>query len=196
MNFKRGFRRIIFILSLLVALTAATFCFVIVLSNWEDHCYAYDDSKNNLENVTMFWRVWETDGWIVGKYGIVKHLLDSRTQYLDLAGFDVGDKKVYIKWYDVFPGINETMLSMPLATLDKEAQTAKRQAIEKAKREIARHEYWGTKNTIETIFIGIAAALGVAGLGFLVTWVIGIAVYKFFEWLILGFRDDTLKQVR
>lgn len=191
MNLKRGFRRIIFVLSLLASLTSAVLCFFAVLDTWDSERVAYDNSINDHENIVAFWRIWDQDGWVAGKKEIVGELLDN-----GWVRFNVDDNKVACLYTNkVFPGIDKNMLQISLNSLDKYAQTAKKQAIESAKQRVKSHEYWGTKNTIAAIIICIVAAFGVAGLGFLITWIIGVAIYKFFEWLILGFRDETHNQI-
>jgi len=191
MNFKRGFRRIIFVLSLLASLTAAELCFYAVFDTWDSEQVAYNDSKNNYEEIIYFWLAWDSDAWTDGKKGVINELLNNRS-----VRFSFDDNKIaHLYAYQVFPGINKDMLAMPLTTLDKEAQIAKNGAIDSAKQQVKSHEFWGMKSAIEAIFIGIAAALGVAGLGFLAAWVICAAVYKFSKWLILGFRDDTCNQI-
>lgn len=193
MNLRRGFRRITFVLSVFVALTAAISCFLGVFDGSISERGAYNDSKDDYENITQFWLVWDVNGW--EKYEVVKHLLSSYERPYSLsAPFDFGSGTVYLHPQDVFPGINKNMLYMPLAALDKEAQTAKEIAIREARRKVESYEYWGTKSTPTIILISIVVALVSAGLGYLSTWVIvwfsGMTIYNFFKWLILGFHDD------
>lgn len=196
MNVRRGFRRITFVLGILVALTTAIFCFLVVFDDLNHRRVLYDNTKHDYENIAQFWVLWDTTGWSGGKYETVKHLLSSYEQPYPLsAPFDFGSRIVYLHPQDVFPGINKNMLYMPLAALDKEAQTAKAKAIQEVRRKVESYEYWGTKSTPTVILIGVIAALAGAGFGYFVTWVAiwfcGRAIYKFFKWLILGFRDDT-----
>ena len=203
MNFKRGFRRVVFVLSLLASLTVAVLCFSQVLSIRDYEKDEYNDSINTLENITMFWLVWDEDGWNRTKREVIRHLFNPTTysyysDYFDYSGscFTFDDMDVWLRARDIFPGYNEDdLLSMPLTTLDEEAQNVKRQAVAEATREVARHEFWGTMDISGAIFIGMAAALGGAGLGFLVPWIISVAVYNFSKWLILGFHDDTCDQI-
>ena len=75
MNFKRGFCRIIFVLSLLASLASGIMCFGIVCETWDSEQVAYNDSKNEYEEIGYFWSVWDSDGWVDGKHKIVETLL-------------------------------------------------------------------------------------------------------------------------
>jgi hypothetical protein len=191
MNLRRGLKRITFILSLLVALIAAALGFVGVFDTWNHECNKYNIYKNNYEDITNFWLVWDEDGWVDGKYKIISDLLNSPPPYVR---FRIGDKEVVIEQDDVFPGINEEMLHMSLDVLDKKAQTAKEIAILIAKNEMQQYEWWGKKGTDEAVLLSVLTALGCAAIGYLGTWVIiwfgGIVIYKFIRWLISGFHED------
>ncbi|MBN1796329.1 MAG: hypothetical protein JW804_06620 [Sedimentisphaerales bacterium] len=166
-------------------------CFYAVFDTWNYEQAAYNDSINDYVDIALFWSTWEADGWVDKKHEIVKTLLNQHK--ISFVSDDNRITEVY-RW-KLFPGVNKDMLDTPLNVLNKEARAAKELAIENAKKRFEKHEYWGTKSTIEAEFIGIAAALGGAVLGFLGTWVIGLSIYKFFEWLILGFRDDKRDQI-
>ncbi len=206
MNFRRGFRRIIFVLSVLVAWTAAVGCFANFTDYLNSERGAYNNSKNSYENITQFWLVWDANEWIGGNREAVRNLLnlqtnDSGYQYELREGkftFDNG-KVVTLYASEVFPGINKDMLYMPLNVLDKAAQSAKEQAIENAKQRLKTHECWGTRSTTSFILISIVVALAGASTGYLITWSIlwfgGMAMYRIFRWLIIGFRDDTSQKV-
>jgi len=150
----------------------------------------------------MFWLNWDTDGWDVGQRAVVRHLLNSRTDY-GRAKFVFGDKTVTLHCWDVFPGIHEDMLSVPLPILEEKAQTAKENAIQNARKQMKQHEWWGEKRSSEVILLGILGAFVGAAVGYLGAWVIlwfgGMALYKFgskfIRWLVQGFRDDTREQV-
>jgi hypothetical protein len=197
MNFRRGFQRIIFVLSTLVALTAAIFCFFLATGILIPERAAYNNSIKSYESITRFWLVWDANEWIGGNREAVRNLLNLQTndwgyQYELREGkftFDNGEV-ITLNASDVFPGINKDMLYVPLDVLEKAAQSAKEQANEKAKQRLKDHEYWGTKSTITFVLIGMVAALVGAVLGFLATWIISTSIYRFIEWLILGFRDD------
>jgi len=202
MNFRRGFGRITFVLSVLSALTTAIFCFLlVVLGTLIPERVAYNNSKNSYENIAQFWLVWDANEWIGGNREAVRNLLnlqtnDSGYQYELREGkftFDNG-KVVTLYASEVFPGINKDMLYVPLNVLDKAAQSAREQAIENAIQRIKDYEYWGTKSTATFILIGIIATLAGSVFGYFTTWIIiwfgGMAIYKFLRWIIFGFRDD------
>lgn len=206
MNFRRGFRRIIFVLSMLVAWVATVGCFASFSDYLNSERGAYNNSKNSYENITQFWLVWDANEWIGGNREAVRNLLNLQTndrgyQYeLREGKFTFNNGKVItLNASEVFPGINKDMFYMPLNVLDKAAQSAKEQAIENAKQRLKTHEFWGTKSTTSFILISIVAALAGASIGYLITWSIlwfgGMAIYKFFRWMILGFRDDTPQKV-
>jgi hypothetical protein len=186
---------------MLVAWVATVFCFAGFSDYLNSERGAYNNSKNSYENITQFWLVWDANEWIGGNREAVRNLLnlqtnDSGYQYELREGkftFDSG-KVVTLYASEVFPGINKDMLYMSLNVLDKAAQSAKEQAIENAKQQLKTHEYWGTKSTTSFILIGIVAALAGASIGYLITWAVlwfgGMAIYKFFRWMILGFHDD------
>jgi hypothetical protein len=201
MNLRHGFKRITFILSLFVAIIAAVLSFVGIFDTWDYEHNMYTQYKNNYEDITNFWLIWDADGWVDGKHGIIRHLLNSPTQYV---GFLFGDKDVYLKQYDVFPGISEEMLHMSLDVLDKKAQAAKERAILSAEKEMKQYEWWGKKRTDEAILLSVLTALSSAAVGYLGTWVViwfgGIIIYKFIRWLMSGFRENeefssTSKQI-
>ncbi|MCK4753516.1 MAG: hypothetical protein KAS75_08710 [Planctomycetes bacterium] len=202
MNLKRGFRRAIFVLSLLIALITAVLAFVATYDTCDYNRRMYYEYKNDYENITMFWINWDTDGWDVGQRAVVRHLLNSRTEYGG-AEFVFGDKTVTLHCWDVFPGINEVMLSMPLDVLNKEAQTAKENALKRIEENLKSYDSWGKITFSGVILLAILAALGGAIAGYLGIWVLwfgGIAIYKFviskfIKWLVQGFRDDTPEQV-
>jgi hypothetical protein len=202
MNIRRGFRRITFVLSILVACTAAAFCSASFSDYLNSERGAYNNSKNSYENINQFWLVWDANEWIGGNREAVRNLLNLQTndrgyQYELREGkftFDNG-KVVTLHASEVLPGINKDMLYVPLDVLEKAAQSAKEQSIEKAKRRLKDHEYWWTKSTITFVLVCMVAALVGAALGFLATWIASTSIYRFIEWLILGFRDDTRDKI-
>ena len=191
---------------MLVAWVATVGCFASFSDYLNSERGAYNNSKNSYENITQFWLVWDANEWIGGNREAVRNLLNLQTndrgyQYeLREGKFTFNNGKVItLNASEVFPGINKDMFYMPLNVLDKAAQSAKEQAIENAKQRLKTHEFWGTKSTTSFILISIVAALAGASIGYLITWSIlwfgGMAIYKFFRWMILGFRDDTPQKV-
>jgi hypothetical protein len=208
MNLRHGFKRITVVLSLLVALIAAVLGFVSILDTWNYECNTYNEYKNDYENITNFWLIWDANGWIGGKYETVRHLLNLRQsgneQYqYGSTEFDFGDKVVTLYTHNVFPGINKNMLYMPLDALDIDAQAAKEEAVKNAEKRMEQYEWWGERKTDEVILLCILVALVCAIIGYLGTWVVlwfgGMALYKFgskfIRWLVQGFRDDMREQV-
>lgn len=192
MNFKRGFRRILFVLSVLIALTIAILYFDETYNTWENNRIEYKKAKENYNDITRFWLIWNSDEWIDGKKSVVRLILNSRAEYSP-AGFYFGDKTVYFDWYDIFPGIDKNMLNMPLDILDVEAQKSMQQAYDNAEKEIKHYETLGTKDVTEIIPVSISKALlwGIIGgsCTFVVSWFGGLMICRFVQWLIAGFRD-------
>jgi hypothetical protein len=158
MNFKFSIGRIV------ASLIPGLFCFLIIFDLFDSERYAYSKSKNDYENITQFWLVWDANEWIGGNREVIRNLLNQQTdnrgnQYeLREGRFTFSNNKVVILHADdVFPGICRDMLYVSSDILDKAAQTAKEQAIKNAKQRLKSHEYWGTKST--TILISMVAAL-------------------------------------
>lgn len=186
MKLERGFRRITLILSILVGVGACFLCFVFIFESWDYERWRYDNYKDDYDNITYFWTVWDANGWDGGKRSVVQHFLDSEDNY---ASFDIRGEKVNLNTYDVFPGIGKEMLDLPLDALDQNAKTAKEKALKKIENNLKAHERWGNKTMPETISLSILASLPAGAIGFLVVWFLFFVL----RWLIRGFCTDREK---
>jgi hypothetical protein len=194
MNVKRGFRRIIFILSTIVAALTAFFCFFTVFNTLVAQQNAYNYSSEEYKNITEFWRVWDQDGWSSGKYQVIRSLLDETSEYVGTS-FYLNGKQIKTSPQDIFPGVNRAMVYISISELNKEAQVAKQKAIENITNKVKSYEYWGTKSRNELILVSVAAALAGVVLGYAGAWVIfwfgGLAVCRFFAWMAHGFNEGA-----
>jgi hypothetical protein len=186
MKLERGCRRITLVLSVVIGLWAWLLCFVLISDGWDYECRRYSMYKDDYENITYFWDVWDANGWSRGKRSVVKNFLESKSRKSS-APFEIRGETVYLDADDVFPGIYMDMLDLPLDSLDEKAKTAKEKAYKTIEKNIKSHELWGNKRLSEIICLSILASLPAGLIGFLAVW------FFFFllRWLVRGFCSST-----
>jgi hypothetical protein len=203
LNYRRGYQRIVFVLSVLIAFAISMTIIFDIYTVWEYESREYENAKMEYQNVqnqyndiAQFWLIWDSDGWTGGKKGIIRHILDSDCY----AGFDFGDKQVYLNYSEVFPEITRSMLWMSEDALNAQAAQSKQSALEKAQRAIEVAEngmnYYrkqGTKSQAE-VFSELAIVASIVAIFaclfvYAILWFGGVILYKIFLWCVTGFCE-------
>jgi len=195
MNLERGFKRIVLLLSIIAGIGVSIFWGYNKFSDMMAERYSYLDSCKSLENVRWFWSVWDSNGW--RKKVVVKHLLDADTITYPLrrkAIFKRDGNEVDFYSFEVFPGLDESVLDMPPDLLDKTAQQAKSQALANANDPLKGYKQHWNKNFFQIITITIVVGLFFGILAFAFVWIVFFLirwpVLGLIRWLILGFVDN------
>ena len=129
---------------------------------------------------------------------VVKYLLDAGTATYPLkkAIFKKDGNEVDFYSFEVFPGLEKSVLDMPPDLLDKTAQQAKSQAIANANDPLKKYEqqHWN-KNLFQIITIAIVVGLFFGILAFAFVWIVFFLirwpVLGLIRWLVLGFVDNN-----
>jgi hypothetical protein len=213
MNLERGFRRIVLLLSIIAGLSIGSFeaykCYedhLFYLSSCKEH---YQTEARRLDDILWFWSVWDCNGWSGGKRVVLKDLLDPEyskecfvrdcngwrcpggiERYLPIK---LVAKNVSFTRFDVFPGLDYSVVNLPPDILDKTAQQAKNEAIDTIRRELLSSEKKLERvekiNTYQIVTNSLITSLSFGILAFISIW----AMFFLVRWLILGFIDEKRK---
>lgn len=217
MNYKRGFKRITLLISIVAALgvgAVSGFLFAedIEIKNGEHEKY---------QGVLDFWEIWEKGGtetdtssgklvafedipatgttelrsdWRCNKKEVVEKLTKYRGSW-----FTINGKSVYLEPRDVFIGADKSYVNLSLEELEEKAKGASPVATSNARFWVEHYKY--TPIYLIILYSILAGLAGGAG-SFVSVWLAYYILFYFlkwpvfylFRWLALGFREDEQKQ--
>lgn len=99
LNMRRGFRRIILLLSIVAWLACSCFIFLI----WNDERRLYNVDKKDYDGIVSFYRVWDSNRWEAGTIGIEKvktadEFVRRQVDDPDIEEFIPTESEVVKKW--------------------------------------------------------------------------------------------------
>lgn len=206
MNFERGFRRIIILLSIVIALTVWFWFSALRFKNAKQYQM---ELKQEAEEYRCFWDCWEADNFLGSKKRIITDFLRDPEE-AKMVGVDNGNDIKAIRLYPniVFPGIEQ--LRVHFDTLGGQLTPGilriSDSALEEAA-QVARANCLALEPNFSTYFIrskkemitrsileGIPVAVG----AFIAVWLL----FLIFKWISSGFCSDganttkTLKEIQ
>jgi len=218
MNIERGLKRIVFLISIVVALGVGVYVGVYVAGDMKGD----NEEHERYQCIIDFWEIWEKGGtvtstvsgkvrafedipatgttelrsdWKCNKKEVVKKLTKSNGSW-----FIINGKSVYLKPYEVFSGADKSYVDLSLEELEEKAKVASEWAILDAKRFM--DSFYKYTPTSLIILYSSLAGLGCGVSSFIAVWIafyvlmyfLKWVVFPLFKWPALGFCEDKKEE--
>lgn len=185
MNYKRGFKRITLLISIIIALGVGVFVGFSLAEEIKKDNRIYETEQGIIE----FWEIWNEGGW--NKKEVVNKLCRGRGSWFKIKG-----KTVFLNCYDVFGEIGENFNNLSLEEIEEKAKVGSARAIKSANYMKGIYKY--TPKHLMILYCSFAGLVGGVG-SFIAVWLayyilfflLVLPVLHLLKWIVLGFADKN-----
>jgi hypothetical protein len=190
MNLERGVRRITLVVSVVTGLGAWVLSSQTLYDHWCWERQQYLAYKEKHENIDLFWKTWDANGWALYGYDINKNGVLRMLAEVPYRGmtFTTDATDFTLHGYEVLPGMNAAKFDLPATGLATALQKARRDGRWNALFDyVGAETFWTKRTRTQLLAFSVVGGLAIGSATFATVWLL----FFLLRWIGRGFFTAT-----